>query len=61
MTRPPTAGAADERRSPSDLPVAPVYRPADAPADYARDLGDPGRFPFTRGVQATMYLSLIHI
>ena len=23
--------------------------------DYARDLGDPGQFPFTRGVQATMY------
>ena len=23
--------------------------------DYARDLGDPGQFPFTRGVQPTMY------
>jgi methylmalonyl-CoA mutase N-terminal domain/subunit len=23
--------------------------------DYARDLGDPGAFPFTRGVQPTMY------
>ncbi len=33
----------------------PVYRPDDAPIDYARDLGDPGQFPFTRGVQATMY------
>jgi methylmalonyl-CoA mutase, N-terminal domain len=35
--------------------VPPVYRPNDAHTDYARDLGDPGRFPFTRGVQPTMY------
>jgi len=32
-----------------------VYRPADAPIDYERDLGDPGNFPYTRGVQPTMY------
>jgi len=32
-----------------------VYRPDDAATDYARDLNDPGRFPFTRGVQPTMY------
>jgi methylmalonyl-CoA mutase N-terminal domain/subunit len=32
-----------------------VYRPADGAVDYDRDLGDPGRFPFTRGVQPTMY------
>ena len=32
-----------------------MYRPNDAPTDYARDLGDPGRFPYTRGVQPTMY------
>ncbi|HEU4641679.1 MAG TPA: methylmalonyl-CoA mutase family protein [Gemmatimonadaceae bacterium] len=43
------------RATPSGLPVQPVYRPADAPVDYARDLGDPGCFPFTRGVQPTMY------
>ncbi|MFI5230232.1 MAG: methylmalonyl-CoA mutase [Gemmatimonadales bacterium] len=41
--------------SPSGLPIETVYRPADAPLDYARDLGDPGAFPFTRGVQPTMY------
>jgi methylmalonyl-CoA mutase N-terminal domain/subunit len=35
--------------------VAPVYRPDDAPIDYDRDLGDPGSFPFTRGVQPSMY------
>jgi methylmalonyl-CoA mutase N-terminal domain/subunit len=43
------------RRSPSDLDIQPVYRPADASIDYARDLGEPGAFPFTRGVQSTMY------
>ena len=41
--------------SPSALPIEPVYRPADAPVDYARDLADPGQFPFTRGIQPTMY------
>ncbi|HVT37404.1 MAG TPA: methylmalonyl-CoA mutase family protein, partial [Gemmatimonadaceae bacterium] len=44
-----------ERLSPSGIPLAPVYRPADAPVDYDRDLGDPGAFPFTRGVQPSMY------
>ena len=61
MSAPVKPAAEDgERRSPSDLPVAAVYRPEDvAPdgvhVDYRRDLGDPGTFPFTRGVQATMY------
>ncbi|MBI4730151.1 MAG: methylmalonyl-CoA mutase [Acidobacteria bacterium] len=27
-----------------------LYTPLDAPADYARDLGFPGEFPFTRGL-----------
>jgi len=44
-----------QKTSPSGLPIAPVYRPDDARLDYARDLGDPGAFPFTRGVQPTMY------
>jgi methylmalonyl-CoA mutase N-terminal domain/subunit len=45
----------DELLSPSGLPIAPVYRPADADVDYDRDLGDPGSYPYTRGVQPTMY------
>ncbi len=45
----------DERLTPSGIPIAPVYRPGDAAVDYARDLGDPGEFPFTRGIQPTMY------
>jgi methylmalonyl-CoA mutase N-terminal domain/subunit len=44
-----------ERLSPAGIPIQPVYRPADAPLDYARDLGEPGQFPYTRGVQPTMY------
>ena len=44
-----------EKLSPSGIPVRTVYRPADADVDYSRDLGDPGEFPYTRGVQPTMY------
>src|SRR5271154_720000 len=32
-----------------------LYSPAGKTIDYARDLGQPGEFPFTRGVQPTMY------
>jgi len=32
-----------------------AYRPETSPVDYGHDLGDPGAFPFTRGVQSTMY------
>jgi methylmalonyl-CoA mutase N-terminal domain/subunit len=40
----------------SGRPIAPVYGPADvAQVDYARDLGDPGQFPYTRGIHETMY------
>jgi methylmalonyl-CoA mutase N-terminal domain/subunit len=36
--------------------VRPLYSPSDlAGSDYDRDLGYPGEFPYTRGVQATMY------
>jgi methylmalonyl-CoA mutase N-terminal domain/subunit len=41
--------------SPSGLPVAPIYRPEDGVGDYTHELGDPGKFPYTRGVQASMY------
>ncbi|MDQ3998204.1 MAG: methylmalonyl-CoA mutase family protein, partial [Gemmatimonadota bacterium] len=47
--------SAEDVRSPSGVRIAPVHRPEDAPIDYATDLGDPGSFPFTRGVQSTMY------
>jgi methylmalonyl-CoA mutase N-terminal domain/subunit len=36
--------------------VAPLYTPADAAdLDYRRDLGDPGEFPYTRGIHSTGY------
>ena len=41
--------------SPSGIPVAPVYGSADVPTDLDAALGAPGQFPFTRGVQSTMY------
>jgi methylmalonyl-CoA mutase N-terminal domain/subunit len=44
-----------ERLSPSGIPIPGVVRPDDVHVDYARDLADPGQFPFTRGVQSTMY------
>ena len=45
----------DDRTSPSGIPLEPVYRPDDALVDCARDLANPGQFPFTRGIQHTMY------
>ncbi|MCA9678759.1 MAG: methylmalonyl-CoA mutase [Myxococcales bacterium] len=40
----------------ADIEIKPVYGPADvADLDPARDLGDPGAFPYTRGVQGSMY------
>jgi len=39
----------------SDLDVMDLLTPADARVDYMRDLGLPGEYPFTRGVQPTMY------
>src|SRR5690349_7601900 len=44
-----------EKLSPSGIPIAPVYRPEKPDATYAEKLGDPGQFPFTRGVQPSMY------
>jgi methylmalonyl-CoA mutase N-terminal domain/subunit len=38
------------------IPVDTLYTPADvAGIDYERDLGYPGEFPYTRGVQTNMY------
>src|SRR5665647_2922450 len=45
----------DSRTTPAGVPLEPFYRPEDSPVDYARDLNDPGSFPFTRGVQPSMY------
>ena len=47
-------GAA-ERTSPSGIPLEVTYRPGDVSIDYESDLNDPGQWPYTRGVQPTMY------
>ncbi len=39
----------------SEIPLERVYTPADVAVDYGNDLGFPGEYPFTRGVQPTMY------
>src|SRR5580693_2893868 len=46
------------RTSESGAPIEGVYGPKDvAGLDPAADLGEPGTFPFTRGVYPTMYLT----
>ncbi len=40
----------------SSVPIQRLYTPVDnRSADYIRDLGFPGEYPYTRGVQPTMY------
>jgi methylmalonyl-CoA mutase N-terminal domain/subunit len=47
---------ADRFSTASELPVERLYTPDDISGlDYDLDLGYPGTFPFTRGVQPTMY------
>ena len=61
-TRAAVVASSKERRpafvSTSEIPIADVYTPDDLPDfDPASELGLPGEYPFTRGVQATMYRS----
>jgi len=52
--------AVEKVRYQSGITVKPVYGPADlekAGFDYARDLGDPGEFPFTRSLHPHGYRS----
>ena len=62
--KPVTAVPAEQTSS--HIPIRPLYTPADLTAAYSnmdskmewnydRDVGYPGEFPYTRGVQATMY------
>ncbi len=47
---------APEQETSSHISVHPLYTPADLEGwDHDRDLNFPGQFPYTRGVQATMY------
>jgi methylmalonyl-CoA mutase, N-terminal domain len=47
---------ADNRETSSHIPVQPLYTASDLEGwNYDREVGYPGQFPYTRGVQATMY------
>jgi len=55
-----TAGEKHQQRkaefsTPSGIPLPPFLTPANAGPDYMEQLGFPGQYPFTRGVQPTMY------
>ena len=50
-----TDGGEPGKSSPSGIPIEPFYRPEDPPRDYATALGDPGSYPYTRGVRSDMY------
>ena len=40
----------------SGVPISHLYTPADLPEfDYSQELGDPGEYPYTRGIHPTMY------
>ncbi|MDP6782970.1 MAG: methylmalonyl-CoA mutase family protein, partial [Dehalococcoidia bacterium] len=41
--------------TPSGIPVDTVYDPEDAGSGYEESLGYPGEYPYTRGIQPTMY------
>jgi len=45
----------DDFRTTSDVELGPVDAPANPDADYLQRLGFPGEYPFTRGIQPTMY------
>ena len=44
-----------EFTSASFHPVKPLYTPLDSTEEYNESLGFPGEYPFTRGIQPTMY------
>jgi methylmalonyl-CoA mutase N-terminal domain/subunit len=55
-TVPSSATVAPDPETSSHIPVKQLYAPADlAGRDFEQDLGYPGQYPFTRGVQTTMY------
>jgi methylmalonyl-CoA mutase N-terminal domain/subunit len=50
-----TPERAPELTTSSGIVVDPLYTPADVQIDYAKDLGFPGEYPFTRGIYPSMY------
>ena len=46
---------AEPTKAESGFPIRTVYRPADLSHDLDERVGEPGEFPYTRGVYSTMY------
>ena len=44
-----------EFKTSSNIPLPPILIPSDSEDEYLEKLGFPGEYPFTRGVQPTMY------
>src|SRR5512135_3042126 len=42
-------------QTPSGIPLPPILTPPDPDPDYLEQLGFPGEYPYTRGVQPSMY------
>ena len=56
MAKPKDGSVTADLETESHIPVRPLYTPADLEGwDYDRQVGYPGEYPFTRGVQTTMY------
>ena len=59
QTRKPVLKRFPERKqefcTPSGIPLPPILTPQDQGPGYLEQLGFPGEYPFTRGVQPTMY------
>src|SRR5437762_3730860 len=52
----PAATEEEERQTSSGIPIRPFYRPDDVAAIlYEEKVGDPGQFPYTRGLYPEMY------
>ncbi len=50
------SGSTSQSYTSSKIPIDPLYTPSSLDhADQERDVGYPGQFPFTRGIQPTMY------
>ncbi|HKV07277.1 MAG TPA: methylmalonyl-CoA mutase family protein, partial [Thermoanaerobaculia bacterium] len=49
-----SAAPEEERQTSSEIPVQPFYRPEDV-GPYDEREGDPGRYPYTRGLYRDMY------
>jgi methylmalonyl-CoA mutase N-terminal domain/subunit len=55
-TTPPTPTNPAERRTDSGIEIRPVYGPADLDGwDPTQQLGEPGSYPYTRGIRPDMY------